>query len=258
MNKFTKYAIEKLCNEETPERDDFVDSAFASHEFRAALSKQPKIAEKKARNDAVNYAVKRRLELNTANGMRNCYVEYGIDRLAVGDFHLPIPQFFFSDKSGCYSPGFEIFQLNHVMGRYHYKSYKREVVIKWALVKDYLLQPAYKKSRSLMNPVLEIERGDHVYFMLDGEGRDIKIGVSNQLMTRYRYFNNGSTGKNIQVLKIIDVGGYDLEAALHQFFGRHRYQRTEWFADHEDIRNFIKKLDAGEDPWKLINEGLAA
>jgi hypothetical protein len=105
-----------------------------------------------------------------------------------------------------------------------------------------------------MKPVLIIEKGDHVYFMHDEVSGDVKIGVSNQVITRFQTLNKFMKNNDLQIVKIIDLGGYELEAALHKFFDAHRiWPREEWFVFHDDIHDFIAKLDAGEDPWDLIN-----
>jgi hypothetical protein len=256
MNKFTKYAIDKLNAEKSRERDAIVKHAFKCTEFRSAQRKQKYgLSEKTRDQSAVCYSIKHTMELATVNGLKKCYGNYDIDRLAVGDFQLPIPRFYYCTNGNCYRPGFKTYQFNEIIGRYHYKSFKKKVVMKWAKVKASLLQPIYKKGGSLMKPILVIDHGDHVYFINDVKAGEIKIGVSKQLMTRFHTFNQGIKGTRLQVLKIIDIGGYDLEAALHKFFGKHRLGRTEWFVDHKDIRDFITELDAGADPWELIKAG---
>jgi hypothetical protein len=255
MNRFTKYAVNKLENEVSDERDKFVRRAFKSKEFHNSQNKQKRgLSKDQVEQNSICYAIKHTMELATINGNKKCYGDYGIDRLAVGDFQLPIPEFYYCTSWQCYRPGCTTHQLNQIIGRYHYKAYKKEVVKKWALVKDFLLQPSYKSRSSLMKPVLIIEKGDHVYFMHDEVSGDVKIGVSNQVITRFQTLNKFMKNNDLQIVKVIDLGGYELEAALHKFFGAHRiWPREEWFVFHDDIHDFIAKLDAGEDPWDLIN-----
>jgi hypothetical protein len=257
MNKFARYALKKLQEESTPERDKFVDASYKSAEYHNSLIKQKAGLDEDVRKmSAICYAIKHVVQLHSLNGLSKCYVKSGVDRLAVGEYQLPIAKFHFNQDYNCYRPAYGSYHLNAIMGGYHHKHFKKEVIKKWTEVKDMLLQPVFRKGNALMKPILEIDYGDHVYFIHDEEREQIKIGVSKQLITRFRSIHTTMGREKLQVIKVIDLGGYELEAALHQFFGKHRvWSRKEWFADHPEIRSFIDKLDAGEDPWDLINSG---
>lgn len=254
MNKFAKYALKKLQEEDTAERDEFVHEAYESAEYHNSMIKQRSgLSDEIRKMSAICYAIKHVVKLKTLNGLSNGYLNSGVDRLRVSDYELPIPKFYFNQEYNCYRPAYNSYQLNKIMGDYHHKQFKKEVVKKWAEVKVALLQPVFKKGDTLMKPILEIDYGDHVYFIHDEENEQIKIGVSKQLNTRFRSIHTTMGREDLQVIKVIDVGGYELEAALHQFFGKHRiWSRKEWFVDHPDIRSFIAQLDAGADPWDLI------
>lgn len=252
MNRFCKYALEKLHDEKSPERDSFVSRIYESSDYHRSLCRQPKGVESKL--DAFCFAIKGVVELETVNGLKKCYASKGVDRLAILDVKLPITEFYFCEAGNCFKPGFGTYEMNRILHKLHYKRFKKEVVKAWAQVKKYLTQPVLKKSDTLMKPILIIDHGDHVYFVHDEARKEIKIGVSKDVNTRFRTVHRDYGRENLQVIKIVDLGGYDLEAALHEYFGVHRiWPRQEWFRDHKDIHDFIEKLDVGADPWELIN-----
>lgn len=256
MNRFAKYALRKLQEETFPERDQYITNIYRGMSYSKSLWKQKKgIHEELGKLDAFCCALKYEVELNTINGKLKCYSSEGLDRLEVAEVQMPIPKFYYCDRRNCYKPGFNTYLMNQIIFGYRYKHFKKDVVVAWALVKDHLLQPVRKKDTKLMTPFLEIDSGDHVYFLYDEIDNQIKIGCSKQITTRFRAIHSTYGRTNLQVIKVIDLGGYDLESALHQYFNQHRIKPNgEWFSDHQDIRDFIERLDAGEDPWRIMRE----
>ena len=143
MNKFAKYALKKLQEEDTPERDKFVNEAYESAEYHNSMIKQKSgLSDEIWKISAICYAIKHVVKLNSLSGLSNCYLKGGVDRLMVGAYQLPTPKLYFNQDYNSYRPTYNSYQLNKIISCYHHKHLKKEVVKKWAEVKEVLLQPA--------------------------------------------------------------------------------------------------------------------
>lgn len=67
-----------------------------------------------------------------------------------------------------------------------------------------------------------------VYFVLDAEAGQVKIGVSRNVAARIREFSR-SRGREVELLGTL-IGGDALEIAMHSRFRPYRQERAEWFS----------------------------
>jgi hypothetical protein len=82
------------------------------------------------------------------------------------------------------------------------------------------------------------KKTEYVYFIqIDGEGA-IKIGVSNNPLSRLETLQTGSH-QRMTLLGILP-GGYDVESQIHAQFAKSRI-RGEWFTASPELIDFIHK-----------------
>ena len=76
MNKFAKYALKKLQEEDTPERDKFVNEAYESAEYHnSMIKKKSGLSDEIRKISAICYAIKHVVKLNSLSGLSNCYLK---------------------------------------------------------------------------------------------------------------------------------------------------------------------------------------
>lgn len=91
-------------------------------------------------------------------------------------------------------------------------------------------------------PEARIRAKEHVYFIQVGEHGPIKIGVSKSPGKRLAQLQT-SHAEPLQ-LRAVQVGGRDLEMALHERFAAYRMS-GEWFTPATDIVNYYLSIKAG-------------
>lgn len=67
-----------------------------------------------------------------------------------------------------------------------------------------------------------------VYFLLDAEACQVKIGITGNLSQRIANLNS-QRGRKLELLGTM-TGGYDLERAMHGRFHRYRVEGNEWYS----------------------------
>lgn len=250
MNRFTKECWAKILDKETV-KDWQINQIWSSKHFKAAKRKQPFSVD--SDNNAFSFSLKNEFKFRTINGFHPIDKEYLEDDLEIIDSKLPCTKFYFDESDRVYRPLVESYKLTRIFHRYFFNARQKQALERWAEIKDDLYLPALKRGSEVIPAVLVIGHGDHVYFMHDSVRDLIKIGVSKQLLTRYHAIKNSFNKSEIKILRVISGGGYNLEAALHKHFDEHRvWPRREWFKNHQDIHNFIEKMDEGNSAWSLM------
>jgi len=74
----------------------------------------------------------------------------------------------------------------------------------------------------------EPTRLERVYFLLDREACQIKIGWTRDLDRRKRQIEH-ERGRPMELLGVLP-GGYDLERSMHAQFGAYRREGREWYS----------------------------
>lgn len=67
-----------------------------------------------------------------------------------------------------------------------------------------------------------------VYFLLDADACQVKIGITGNLTQRIANLNS-ERGRKLDLLGTM-TGGYDLERAMHGRFHRYRVEGREWYS----------------------------
>lgn len=250
MNRFTKESWARILDKETV-KDWQIAQIWKSKHFRAAKKRTPSSIN--SDRHAFSFALKNELKFRTVNGFNPISKLFMDDDLEVVDLDLPTTKFYFDEHERVFRPLVQRYTLTRVMHRYYFNARIKLTLERWNEIKNDLYIPARKSQSEIIPAVLVVGHGDHVYFMLDSTRDQIKIGVSNQLITRYHAIKYSLGSNDITILKVISCGGYELESALHRYFNRHRVRpRGEWFRDHKDIRAFIHQLHIGKSAWDLM------
>lgn len=200
--------------------------------------------------DCVIHALKAEYKFNTCKGKRTAVLEEDHrDPYEVRTQQVPVGIFYYCTSNKCYMPTWVDIECNDFMFSIKYQAYRQEVIRAWNKVKRNLCQE--RVGGGLIEPIMTIKTGDHVYFMEDKKNKQIKIGVSSCPSRRRYTVERDYCRTNINVIHLIEGGGYGLEKFLHKRFSGHRvWRRKEWFSDSREIRDYIKKVKAGTDPWE--------
>ncbi|SHH53750.1 GIY-YIG nuclease family protein [Ferrimonas marina] len=101
--------------------------------------------------------------------------------------------------------------------------------------------------------------GQHVYFALDRQRGQVKIGVSADVARRLKRVERRYGRQDLQLLAVIPYGGRASESALHQTFRRLRCQGggegREWFRVTRDLMGYVLKLNRVVEKRDLVFGG---
>lgn len=147
--------------------------------------------------------------------------------------------FGYDKKTGAYLPWRYEKIVPKKLEDYYKQKYYTDIEITWEKIRCNLLTEDKER------PSLIIDNADsHTYFMQDNNDKEIKIGVSKAPYKRKKQLE-GELKTQIGILSIIDSGGYDLEAELHEKFKhlniRNSPKGREWFQPEEELYKFINE-----------------
>ncbi|MGV6860992.1 MAG: GIY-YIG nuclease family protein [Putridiphycobacter sp.] len=121
--------------------------------------------------------------------------------------------------------------ISSTLKDYYEIKYQKDIRDKWNEIKEHLFTTD-GNTPSLVYKFIK----PHVYFMKNPRNNLIKIGVSIHPNIRKKQLE--SKNNKLEILRIIDSGGFELERELHEKFKQYRMQ-GEWFKSNEDILSFI-------------------
>lgn len=99
--------------------------------------------------------------------------------------------------------------------------------------------PARKKLFDIYGWELQI-KGKDVYFIRCLETGRIKIGMSDNVLSRFSQIN-ATSPTNLEVMFVIEYGGEGLERHFHEKFRECRY-KLEWFTPNAEMLSMISDM----------------
>lgn len=158
---------------------------------------------------------------------RKAYIPELID-LSSKDKYTPIKikvftgQFSYNNNLGAYYCRIITKNVSNLLKLYYEDRLSEDIYQKWESIKNSLV-------RDNGHPAdLITQYGEsHLYFMRDPYTGYIKIGVS-QHPNKRKYQIERQLGYKIELIKIIESGGFDMERELHYKFSKDRVH-GEWF-----------------------------
>lgn len=249
-NKVSSVVTEQFKNLTHCEQALIMSKVFSTSQFDEFKKQANKkgINPNKIASDFLRSYLAKNFEANTVYGRRLALkTDYDDDLLEPILMWMPNGQFY-GDEWGTYHLLGNQRQCNSSIAEALEKSCYKLAIVKWDLIKPYLMSSAVGVDNSFVLPRLWYEPNLHeqqsVYFLLDHSKGIVKIGISKNISSRMKAIKREYKTGSLTLLTVVINGGLAIEQNLHKTFSDLlvKGKGREWFKYEGELVKFIDEL----------------